>query len=170
MSGIGDFYVEGGERMKRVIAYHLYSKSEVLEFIKQNNLDDFKTLYTEGSFTVRDAEVQFNLGIGKIMTLVDDVEPYAKVIKRHSSYLKECIEVYKQWASLEGQYTKDLSWSDLCKLAGIVKEKRPRKALKKVIEERKAIYEAKLLTNSDPETYGRLREDVELLKEDKCES
>jgi hypothetical protein len=63
-----------------------------------------------------------------------------------------------------------MSWSDLLKLAGIAKEKRTRKPLKKLIEERKKIYEAKLLNNSDAETYGRLAEDIELLKEDKCES
>ncbi|NLH62076.1 MAG: hypothetical protein GX452_11800, partial [Ignavibacteriales bacterium] len=49
--------------------------------------------------------------------------------------------------------------------AGIEKEKRPRKLLKKIIEERMKMHEAMLLENSDPEIYGRFREDVELLGE-----
>jgi|GEM_PF-4804864 len=138
--------------------------------------EEFIDFYTENSFAVRDAEVQFKLQIGELLASETDLEPFAKVIKKHKSFLIECIEVYKQWPEIEKQYTKEKSWSDLVKLAGIEKEKRTRKPLKKLIEERKKIYEAEM---ADPQIdkvtikdqiKGRLDEDTELLKEDKCES
>ncbi|NLH62488.1 MAG: hypothetical protein GX452_13900, partial [Ignavibacteriales bacterium] len=126
--------------------------------------EEFLDFYTEGSFAVRDAEVQFKLQLGEMMLANEsNLENYAKVIKKHIGFLKECIEVYKQWPELEKSYTKNMSWSDLVKMAGIEKEKRPRKLLKKIIEERMKMHEAMLLENSDPEIYGRFREDVELL-------
>ena len=128
--------------------------------------EEFLDFYTEGSFTVRDTEIQFKLQIGEMLINESNLEPYAKVIKKHKSFLIECIEVYKKWSELEKSYTKEKSWSDLVKLAGIKKEQRPRKALKKLIEERKKAHEEKLKTKPDPFVQGRLAEDVELLGEE----
>ena len=131
-------------------------------------IEDFIDFYTEGSFAVRDTEVQFKLQIGELLANESNLEHFAKVIKKHKSFLIECIEVYKKWPELEKSYTKDKSWSDLVKLAGIEKEKRPRKSIKKVIEERKRAYEEKLKLNPDVDifTQGKLAEDRELLDEE----
>jgi len=128
--------------------------------------EEFLDFYTEGSFTVRDTEIQFKLQIAEMLVNESNLEPYAKIIKKHKSFLIECIEVYKKWPELEKSYTKEKSWSDLVKLAGIKKEQRPRKPLKKLIEERKLSYENYLKTTADSFTMGKLAEDVELLGEE----
>lgn len=133
-------------------------------------IDEFIDFYTEESFAIRDAEVQMNLQIGQALIGMSDEElgKYAKVIKRHLSYLKTCIEVFKKWNELEKQYTKEKSWSDLIKLCGVEKEKRPRKSILSLIQERKRIYEEKLSLDPDADifTQGRLAEDIELLGEE----
>ena len=102
-------------------------------------IEEFKDFYTEGSFAIRDAEIQFKLEIGEKLQDKTDLELklYASAIRKHTSFLKTCIEVYKKWPELEKTYTKNKSWSDLVKEAGIQKEKRPRKNLRQVLSERK---------------------------------
>jgi len=134
--------------------------------------EEFKDFYTEGSFAIRDAEVQFKLTIAKELgDFAGDektLELYAKAIKKHVGFLKECIGVAQHWLSIEKQYTKNMSWKDLVKLAGIEGEKRPRKSLKKIIEERKKVHEVEV--NYSPLTrkdfiQGQIAEDTDLLKE-----
>lgn len=133
-------------------------------------IDEFIDFYTEESFAIRDAEVQMNLQIGQALIGMSDEElgKYAKVIKRHLSYLKTCIEVFKKWDELEKSYTKEKSWSDLVKLAGIEKEKRPRKSLKdlgSLIYERGLKHMNEYENTKDPYIKGKWDEDKELLDE-----
>lgn len=128
-------------------------------------VDEFLDFYTEESFAVRDAEVQFKLQIGEVLANEPDLEQYAKHIKKHVSFLKECIEVWKKWPEIEGQYTKEKSWKDLVILAGVKKEKRPRKAIKKLIEDRLNKHRVEFEQTGDVYVKGKLDEDAELLNE-----
>ena len=131
-------------------------------------IEEFTLFYIEGSFAIRDLQVQFNLNIGEIFQdkSNEEIKTYAKVIKKHKSFLTECVEVYKQWPELEKQYTKDKSWSDLVKLAGIEKEKRPRRAVKTIISERLEKHKLEFEQTGDVYVKGKLDEDKELLDEE----
>lgn len=127
------------------------------------NIDEFKDFYVEGSFAVRDAEIQFKLQIGQLLVNEPDLKPFAQAIRKHQSFLQECIEVYKKWPELEKQYTKEKSWSDLVRLAGLEKEKRPRKAIKSILSERLEENKKEFEQTGDIYTKGKLDEDAELL-------
>jgi len=139
------------------------------------NIEKFKDFYTEGSFAVRDTEVTFKIQIGHNLSGAseEDLKSYAKAIHRHVSFLKECIFVAEHWLELEKTYTKNKSWSDLVKESGFKKEKRPRKSLKKIIEERKEAHEITLkiaLETGGEEinrnyAQGKYDEDMEILRE-----
>jgi len=134
-------------------------------------IEEFANFYTEGSFAIRDLEVQFNLNIGEELELQnksdEEIKTYAKVIKKHKSFLIECIEVYKRWPELQKVYTKNMSWSDLVKFTGIEKEKRPRINLKEKIKERMEKYSQLSAHNLPDNDYyrGKYDEDRELLQE-----
>jgi len=140
------------------------------------NIEEFKDFYTEESFTVRDAEVTFKIQIGHNLSGAseEDLKSYAKAIHRHISFLKECIFISRHWLELEKTYTKNKSWSDLVKESGFKKEKRPRKSLKKLIEERRKTHEASLkaIGRGLNRNYiqGKYDEDRELLNEEKKEN
>ncbi len=127
--------------------------------------EEFVDFYTEVSFAVRDAEVQFKLQIGEALINESNLKPFAKVIKKHKFFLTECIEIYKKWPELEKSYTKNMSWSDLVKLAGIEKEKRPRRAVKTIISERLEKHKLEFEQTGDVYVKGKLDEDKELLNE-----
>jgi len=137
------------------------------------NIEKFKDFYTEGSFAVRDAEVILKIQVGHNLSGAseEDLKSCAKAIHRHVPFLKECIFVAEHWSELEKTYTKNKSWSDLVKESGFKKEKRPRKSLKKVIEERKKAHEIALNMGGEGlnrnYVQGKYDEDRELLKEAK---
>ena len=125
-------------------------------------VEEFKDFYTEESFSIRDSEVQFKLKIGEALAEVKDLKPYAKAIKKHVSFLETCIGVYKKWPELEKTYTKEKSWNDLVKLAGLG-EKRARKPIKNLIRERLKKNEERFKQTGDMYVKGRYDEDEELL-------
>jgi len=132
-------------------------------------IEEFTDWYVENSFAVRDAEVQFRLQIGEMLQDIpeEQLKLYASAIHRHTSFLKECIEVYKHWNELEKEYTKDKSWTDFVKMVGLEKEKRPRKSFKSILQERAEKNEEVFKQTQDPEVRGRMKEDLELLQGEK---
>jgi len=135
-------------------------------------IEEFIDFYTEQSFAVRDAEVQFRLQIGEMLQDIpeEQLKLYASAIHKHTSFLKQCIEVYKHWKELEGQYTKEKSWSDLVKMVGIEKEKRPRKTLRDfgtILYQRAQKNQEEYERTQDPLLKGRWQEDIDLLKDGK---
>ena len=127
--------------------------------------EEFADFYVEGSFALRDSEVQFKLEIGKMLLGLEEeeIKEFAKAIKRHVSFLKQCKAVAGKWNELEKTYDKSKSWRDLVKEAGVETEKRPRKTIKSIIETRFRENERKFTQTGDVYIKGKLDEDKELL-------
>jgi hypothetical protein len=127
--------------------------------------EEFVDFYVEGSFALRDSEVQFKLELGKMLLDKNEseIKELAKAIKRHVSFLLQCKAVAEKWNELERTYDKSKSWSDLVKEAGFEKEKRSRKPIKSIIEKRLRENEERFKQTGDVYVKGKLDEDKELL-------
>lgn len=122
--------------------------------------------YVEQSTAIRELEIKMWHNIGKTLAEIDNLEPFAKEMKKHVSELKTAVELFKKYPDFESiPFNKSTTWSKIKKEFGFI-EQRPRKSLKKLIEERKISYENYLKTTTDSFTMGKLAEDVELLGEE----
>jgi len=132
------------------------------------NIDEFIDLYVENSFHVRWTEIEFYHDLGMILSEVQDLKPYAKSIKKHESFLKTCVEFYRKYPNLNSApFGKDISWSRIKK--EFQTEKRSRKPLKILIEQRKKeheyLLESRMFLETEDFVKGKLEEDKELLEE-----
>jgi len=121
--------------------------------------------YVEQSTAIRELEIKMWHNIGKTLAEVDNLEPYAKEMKKHVSELKAAVEFFKKYPDFDSiPFDKASSWGKIKKDLGL-SEKRERKSLKAIINEKLLKNQKEFELTGDVYIKGKLDEDKELLNE-----
>ena len=129
-----------------------------------DNLEDFTDFYIEESFNIRWSELGLYHALGRELSEVKDLMPYAKAIKKHISFLETCINFYKKYPDMNSlPYGKNVSWSMIKK--EFETEKRPRKSIREILHARMDKHSQLSVDSFDEYYKGRYDEDKELLEE-----
>lgn len=120
--------------------------------------------YVEQSFALRELEILMWHNIGEVLSNVQNLESYAKEMKRPITELKAAIEFYKKYPKVNSiPLNKASSWRKI-KKEFMPLEKSQKKGLKKILSERLEKNKTEFERTGDLYIKGRLDEDKELLE------